>query len=173
MTSTSVYISIGSNLGNPRQQVQSAFQRLARLPHTRQVTSSPIYRTAPIGGPCNQPDYINAVARLKTTLTPNRLLNALQAIESAQGRTRAVRWEARTLDLDLLLYGELICDDPLLTVPHPRLHERAFVLYPLHDIAPNLVIPQRGKLVELLIQCPYQAITRLGNIDWPTRSDYI
>ena len=90
---------------------------------------------------------------------------ALQTLELAQGRTRSVRWEARTLDLDLLLYDQLTSTDPRLTLPHPRLHERAFVLYPLHDIAPNLRIPDQGPLIELLARCPPQAIVRLDSAD--------
>ena len=107
--------------------------------------------------------YINAVAALDTGLTPAQLLMVLQALELAQGRTRTARWGARTLDLDLLLYDQLTSDDPWLTLPHPRLHQRAFVLYPLYDIAPDLNIPGRGRLSELLANCPPQPITRLDS----------
>lgn len=155
------YIGIGSNLDDPMAQVQRALQALDELPACTGVAHSPWYRTAPVGGPPGQPDYINAVAALDTLLTPDELLNALQAIETAQGRVRSARWGARTLDLDLLLYGQRIRTDPWLTLPHPRLHQRAFVLYPLHDIDPLLVIPGRGTLAELLASCPFQAIVRL------------
>ena len=156
------YIGIGSNLDNPVAQVQRAFQALDDLPACANIACSPLYRTAPIGGPPGQPDYINAVAALDTVLTADDLLKALQALETVQGRIRAVRWGARTLDLDLLLYGQMIRNDPWLILPHPRLHQRAFVLQPLHDIAPNLTIPGRGTLTELLASGPLQAIAQLG-----------
>ncbi len=159
------YIGIGSNLGDPVSQVRRAFQELSALPSCRCVAQSPLYRTAPVGGPPGQPNYINAVAALDATLAPDELLAELQALEGAQGRVRTERLGPRTLDLDLLLYDQVICDDPRLTLPHPRLHERAFVLFPLHDIAPTLTIPGRGSLVELLARCPPQAITRLDSAD--------
>jgi 2-amino-4-hydroxy-6-hydroxymethyldihydropteridine diphosphokinase len=155
------YIGIGSNLNDPADQVGQAFQALADLPVSRLAARSPCYRTAPVGGPTDQPDYLNAAAALETALTPDALLAALQAIENAQGRVRAERWGPRTLDLDLLLYGSITRDDPRLTLPHPRLHQRAFVLYPLHDIAPELIIPGQGELAALLGNCPPQNITRL------------
>ncbi len=155
------YIGIGSNLDDPVAQVQCAFQALSDLPACTGVVRSPLYRTAPVGGPPDQPDYINAVAALDTRLMPEELLQALQALEAAQGRVRTVRWGARTVDLDVLLYGQMIRNDPWLTLPHPRLHQRTFVLQPLHDIAPLLTIPGRGTLMELLKSCPHQAITRL------------
>lgn len=159
------YIGIGSNLDNPISQVRRAFQALAALPACRPVAHSPLYRTAPVGGPPGQPDYINAVTVLDAMLAPNELLTALQALEEAQGRVRTEHWGARTLDLDLLLYDQLISDDPRLTLPHPRLHQRAFVLYPLRDIAPNLNIPGHGPLAGLLARCPPQTITRLDSVD--------
>ena len=155
------YIGIGSNLDNPIAQVQRAFQALDDLPACANIACSPLYRTAPVGGPPGQPDYINAVAALDTVLTADDLLKALQALETVQGRIRAVRWGARTLDLDLLLYGQMTRNDPWLILPHPRLHQRAFVLQPLHDIAPNLTIPGRGTLTELLTSGPLQAIAQL------------
>lgn len=155
------YIGIGSNLDNPVAQVQRAFQALDDLPACANIACSPLYRTAPVGGPPGQPDYINAVAALDTVLTADDLLKALQALETVQGRIRAVRWGARTLDLDLLLYGQMTRNDPWLILPHPRLHQRAFVLQPLHDIAPNLTIPGRGALTELLASGPLQAIAQL------------
>jgi 2-amino-4-hydroxy-6-hydroxymethyldihydropteridine diphosphokinase len=127
------------------------------------VAQSPLYRTTPVGGPPGQPDYLNAVAALDTTLSPDNLLIALQAIETAQGRIRTVQWGPRTLDLDLLLYDQLTRADPWLTLPHPRLHQRAFVLYPLHDIAPNLTIPGLGPLRDLMAHCPPLNIIRLDS----------
>ncbi|MBZ4192723.1 MAG: 2-amino-4-hydroxy-6-hydroxymethyldihydropteridine diphosphokinase [Candidatus Contendobacter sp.] len=164
MQSVRAYIGIGSNLDHPVAQVQHAFQALNDLPSSAGVVRSPLYCTAPVGGPPGQPDYINAVAALDTMLTPDDLLNALQALETAQGRVRAVRWGTRTLDLDVLLYGQMTSTDPWLTLPHPRLHQRAFVLRPLHDIAPLLTIPGRGMLAELLASCPPQAIARLEQL---------
>ena len=155
------YIGIGSNLDHPVAQVGQALQALHDLPACANVVGSPLYRTAPVGGPPDQPDYINAVVALDTTLAPDDLLKALQAIETAQGRVRTVHWGARTLDLDLLLYDQTIRNDPWLTLPHPRLHQRAFVLQPLHDLAPLLTIPGRGTLAELLAFCSPQGITRL------------
>lgn len=159
------YIGIGSNLDDPIRQVRRALLALNGILASGCVAQSPLYRTAPAGGPPGQPDYINAVAALDTGLTPQQLLMALQTLELAQGRARTVRWGARTLDLDLLLYDRLTSDDPRLTLPHPRLHERAFVLYPLRDIAPNLDIPGHGPLTELLARCPPQAIVRLDSAD--------
>jgi 2-amino-4-hydroxy-6-hydroxymethyldihydropteridine diphosphokinase len=157
------YIGIGSNLDDPVSHVRRAFEALTGILASCCVARSPLYRTAPVGGPPDQPDYINAVAALDTGLTPQQLLMVLQALELAHGRTRTARWEARTLDLDLLLYDQLTCDDPWLTLPHPRLHERAFVLYPLYDIAPTLTIPGRGRLSELLANCPQQTVVRLDS----------
>lgn len=149
------YISIGSNLNNPVDQVERAFHALANnLPASQLAARSPRYRTAPAGGPTGQPDYLNAVAALETALTADALLATLQAIETAQGRVRAERWGPRTLDLDLLLYGSITRNDPWLTLPPPRLHQRAFVLYPLNDIAPELMIPGQGPLAALLKNCP-------------------
>lgn len=159
------YIGIGGNLDDPVSQVRRALQALAVLPACRRVACSPLYRTAPVGGPPDQPDYINAVAALDTTLAPKNLLAALQALEEARGRVRTERWGPRTLDLDLLLYDRRVSDDPALTLPHPRLHERAFVLYPLYDIAPDLDIPGRGSLVELMARCPARTIARLDSAD--------
>lgn len=163
MPQARAYIGIGSNLGEPIKQVNDAFRALEHLPASICIARSPLYRSAPMGGPPDQPDYINAVAALDTHLTPAQLLVALQAIELAQGRIRTVRWGPRTLDLDLLLYDQHVSDDPQLTLPHPRLQERAFVLYPLYDIAPDLVIPRQGCLHALLANCPRNGLIRLDN----------
>lgn len=157
------YIGIGSNLDDPIRQVQRAFKALSHLLASYCVAYSPLYRTTPLGGPTGQPDYINAVAALDTGLTPGQLLAVLQALELAQGRVRSVHWGPRTLDLDILLYDHLISDDPSLILPHPRLHERAFVLYPLYDIAPTLVIPGQGPLSKLLANCSPQGVIRLDS----------
>lgn len=144
------YIGIGSNLGQPVEQVRRAGEALARLPASRLLDISPLYRN-PAVGPGEQPDYVNAVAAVETRLEPHALLDALQAIETQQGRVRgALRWQSRTLDLDLLVYGDRSIRDDRLTVPHPRLHERAFVLKPLQDIAPGLEVPGLGNVEQLL-----------------------
>jgi len=152
------FVGLGSNLEDPARQVRRAFGALAELPATRLVQRSALYRSPPLGPP-GQPHYVNAVAALETGLTPRALLAALQALEARQGRVRAgVRWGPRTLDLDLLLYGaQCLCEEGL-TVPHPHLHERAFVLYPLHEVAPCLEIPGRGPLVALLERVPARGL---------------
>ncbi|MGZ5180030.1 MAG: 2-amino-4-hydroxy-6-hydroxymethyldihydropteridine diphosphokinase [Ramlibacter sp.] len=133
------YVGVGANLGDPRSAVAAALDALAGLPDTQLVARSSLYRTAPVdaGGP----DYVNAVAALRTGLTAPQLLDALQALEQRAGRQRPWRHAPRTLDLDLLLYGSGRIDSPALSVPHPRMHERAFVLVPLQEIAPALVPP--------------------------------
>ena len=136
-------------------------QSLSELPHTRLAAHSALYRSAPLGG-LDQPDYLNAVTALDTQLSADVLLAELQAIEQNQGRVRsAQRWQARTLDLDLLLYGELQLQDAVLTVPHPGMTERAFVLYPLQEIAPGLVVPGLGALSTLIAHCPRADLHRL------------
>jgi 2-amino-4-hydroxy-6-hydroxymethyldihydropteridine diphosphokinase len=128
---------MGSNLEQPENQVRQAFDELDRLPHTRVVRKSSLYRTAPIGHEA-QPDFINAVAQLETGLPAERLLAEMQGIEKSHGRERSFKNAPRTLDLDLLLFGDAKMSSPQLTVPHPRMHERAFVLKPLLEIAPQL-----------------------------------
>ncbi len=148
------YVGLGSNLDDPQAQLRRALQALTEIPQTQLVSHSGLYRSAPLGG-FDQPDYLNAVAALDTQLSAPALLAELQAIEQRQGRLRgAQRWQARTLDLDLLLYGDMQLQDAELTVPHPGLPERAFVLYPLQEIAPDLVIPGLGELSALIAQCP-------------------
>ena len=149
-SASTVYIGIGSNLERPVQQVLQARDALAGLPDTRLLGFSPLYRN-PAVGPGEQPDYVNAVAAMETRLAPLELLDALQAIEANQGRVRgSVRWEPRTLDLDLLLYGDCEISDERLTLPHPRMRQRAFVLKPLLDIAPGLDVPGLGSVTKLL-----------------------
>lgn len=143
------YVALGSNLDAPRVQVERGFEALAALPTTVLGDRSRLYRTPP-WGILEQPDFVNAVARLDTGLTARALLDALLAIEARAGRTRKVPRGPRTLDLDLLLYGAAELQEPGLVVPHPRLHERAFVLLPLADLAPDLEVPGRGRVAELL-----------------------
>lgn len=156
-----VYIALGSNLGDPRAQVEHGFDALAALPGTLVIARSQLYRTPP-WGVLEQPDFINAVARLETALPPRELLAALQMIESSAGRVRGVQNGPRTLDLDLLLYGNQIIAEPGLVIPHPRLHERAFVLLPLVDIAPELEIPGRGCVTDLLARVDQRGCVPLG-----------
>lgn len=144
------YIGIGSNLSGPAQQVQRAVTALRHLPLTHVLAVSPWYGSHPVGGPADQPDYVNGVVCLQTALTPHQLLDALQAIEKQQQRVRSEHWGARTLDLDLLLHDNTCIDDDRLTVPHPRMHRRAFVLVPLMDIAPQLVLPNGCSVASLL-----------------------
>ena len=155
-----VYIALGSNLDNPLNQVCHAVTALDGLPKSCLIAQSPWYRSAAIG-PGEQPDYINGVACLKTSLSPECLLDALHTIECAQGRTRWQRWAARTLDLDILLYGDRIVATDRLQIPHPRLHQRNFVLYPLADLAPQLRLPDGQQLATLLSNCGDSGITKL------------
>ncbi len=135
------YIGLGSNLSSPLRQVRQAIAELAQLPGSRLVAVSSLYRSAPMG-PAGQPDYINAVASIETQLAPLELLDQLQAVESRHGRKRgAVQWGPRTLDLDLLLYGDEQIDEPRLRVPHPGMRLRGFVLFPLAQVAPWLRLP--------------------------------
>jgi 2-amino-4-hydroxy-6-hydroxymethyldihydropteridine diphosphokinase len=134
---TVAYVGIGSNLNDPRAQVVQALEELDALPHTRLVKKSSLYRSAPVGYAA-QPDFVNAVAQLETGLPAERLLGELQAIEQRHGRSRSFANAPRTLDLDLLLFGAAQLNTATLQVPHPRMHERAFVLKPLLEIAPQL-----------------------------------
>jgi 2-amino-4-hydroxy-6-hydroxymethyldihydropteridine diphosphokinase len=146
MTPVTAYVGLGANLEDPVEQVQRACDELKNLPASQVLACSPLYRSAPLG-PQDQPDYVNAVAALQTQLSAPELLMALRGIELQHGRRRdGSRWGPRTLDLDILLYGDLQQDAPELTLPHPGLHERAFVLYPLYDVAPELQIPGRGSV---------------------------
>lgn len=153
------YIGLGANLGDARGTLQAAFEALAALPDTDLLRRSAIYRSAPIES--SGPDYLNAVAELRTTLEPLALLHRLQAIELRHGRERPYRNAPRTLDLDLLLHDQTLIDSPDLTLPHPRAHERAFVLQPLAELAPDLIIPGHGKACALLAAVADQSIERL------------
>jgi len=157
-----VYIGLGSNLATPLEQLRSALTALTALPQTQLIAQSSFYASDPLG-PADQPRYVNAVAALDTELSPLALLDALQTIELEQGRTRkAERWGPRTLDLDILLFGERQLDEPRLTVPHYHMHARAFVLYPLAEIAPDLQLPDGRALTELLDACPFVGLERLN-----------
>jgi 2-amino-4-hydroxy-6-hydroxymethyldihydropteridine diphosphokinase len=138
-TSVTAYVALGSNLGDRAAHLAAALAALADLPGTHLLSVSATYETAPVG-PAGQQNYFNAVAALATSLAPLALLDHLLAIEQAQGRVRRERWGPRTLDLDLLIHGSTALDDPRLTLPHPRMLERAFVLVPLADVAPNLIL---------------------------------
>jgi 2-amino-4-hydroxy-6-hydroxymethyldihydropteridine diphosphokinase len=160
MPRTDVYVGIGSNLDDPVDQVERGIDELARLEETEQVAHSRLYVSPPMGPP-QQPEYINAVVHLRTALKPLDLLKALQAIEIAHGRARGLRWGPRTLDLDILLYGDQIIHHERLTVPHPGMHERAFVLFPLQELVGDLDIPGRGSLRALAQRCPPGELRRL------------
>ncbi len=151
------YVALGSNLGNPVSTVEDAIEAMAALRGSLLKAISSLYRTAPVGLK-HQPDFINAVVALDTRLAPRELLDELFALEAKFGRERSARNAPRTLDLDLLSYGDVVQDDPALTLPHPRMHERAFVLAPLAEIAPRLVIPGRGPVASLLAACADQRI---------------
>ncbi len=137
---TTAFVGLGSNLADPVRQVEAALDELDRVPQTRLVKRSSLYRTKPVGYAA-QPDFVNAVAQIETGLPPERLLDELQAIEARHGRERSFPNAPRTLDLDLLLFGKQVVQTERLTVPHPRLRERAFVLDPLREIAPDLELP--------------------------------
>ena len=153
-----VYVGLGANLGDAPAALREALQALAALPGTQLQQCSALYRSAPVDA--TGPDFYNAVAALRTSLPPHELLAALQSIEASAGRERPYRNAPRTLDLDILLYGDQVIDTPTLTVPHPRLHERAFALCPLAELAPELVPAQQ------LAAVAAQRIDRVQGADW-------
>ena len=153
------WIGLGANLGQPQSTLAQALREIAALPGTVLLQTSSVYRSAPVQA--SGPDFYNAVAAIETQQSPQALLQALQAIELAHGRERPFRNAPRTLDLDLLLYGDLVVDEPGLTLPHPRMHLRAFVLRPLLEIAPALVHPTLGPLQPWCERTADQAIQRL------------
>jgi len=152
-------VGLGANLGDAHATLHAALDALRALPHSELGAVSSIWRTAPIDS--SGPDYLNAVALLQTQLAPQALLAELQRIERAHGRERPYRNAPRTLDLDLLLYGDETIATATLQVPHPRLHERAFVLRPLAEVAPALVVPGRGRVAELIAAVADQRVDRL------------
>lgn len=154
MNSVIAFIGLGSNLDEPVAHVQRALTQLDAITRTRLQAASHLYRTSPLG-PQDQPDFINAVACLCTALSPRDLLGELQRIEATHGRVReGLRWGPRTLDLDILLYGDLQMDEPDLRIPHPGMATRAFVLKPLQELVADLIIPGLGSLQALLATCP-------------------
>ncbi len=161
ITHSTVYVGLGSNLNNPVHQVKQGLRALNTIPTAHLLTHSALYRSKPLGPP-NQPDYINAVAVLTTGLPPLTLLSKLQTIENKQGRVRgAERWGPRTLDLDMLLYDNRQSQEPQLTLPHPGLYERAFVLYPLYECAPDLVLPDGQRVCDLMQLCPAEGLHKV------------
>lgn len=155
------YIGLGSNLVEPAKQIRSARQKIRRLAGVKELAFSSLYHSAPMG-PQDQPDYINAVMSVETGLPAIELLHCLQEIEKEHGRIRTgQRWGARTLDLDLLVYGDQKINHIELTVPHVGIAERAFVLYPLFEIAPELVIPGLGSVHSLIAKCPREGLVKL------------
>jgi 2-amino-4-hydroxy-6-hydroxymethyldihydropteridine diphosphokinase len=159
------FVGIGGNLGQARTTVLAAMDALAQLPQTQLIASSPLYGSAPLGENADGPNYVNAVAQLRTTLSADALLRELHRIEGAFGRARSYKNAPRTLDLDILLYGDTVCHTDTLTLPHPRMHERAFVLYPLFDLKPDIswhnALGQRVSVRDLKAQIADQDISRL------------
>lgn len=150
---TLAYIAIGSNLASPLEQVNAAITALGEIPYSQIVARSAFYRTPPLG-PQDQPDYLNAAVALETTLDADTLLDHTQRIELAQGRVRkAERWGPRTLDLDIMLFGDEVINTPRLTVPHYDMHNRGFMLWPLFEIAPEVLFPDGTPLACVLTQC--------------------
>lgn len=154
-----VFVGLGANLGDPQAALAEALHEIAALPGTTLLRASSVYRTAPVDA--QGPDFYNAVAEMHTTLAPLALLQALQGVELAHGRQRPYRNAPRTLDLDLLFYGDQVIDTPGLSVPHPRLHLRAFVLAPLLELAPGIVHPALGPLAPWLARITDQPIEKL------------
>jgi 2-amino-4-hydroxy-6-hydroxymethyldihydropteridine diphosphokinase len=158
---TPAYVALGSNLDDPARQILRAFDALAELPKTRLVLRSPRYRSRPLG-PVDQPDFVNAVAGLLTQLEPVPMLRQLKSLESRLGRSAdVVRWGPRLIDLDLLMHGDTSIDDAELTLPHPGIAERAFVLVPLADVAPAVVVPGRGRVGVLLAGVDAASLERI------------
>ena len=156
------YIGIGSNLNSPLDQVRDALNELSGLPQTQLLAQSSLYSSAAIG-PGEQADYVNAVAALATELNPEALLIELQALEKNHGRIRKQLWEPRPLDLDILLFGNRTIASATLSVPHPQMSKRHFVLYPLAEIAPELCLPDNTPLAALLKQCPIGELLKLAD----------
>jgi len=157
----SAFIGLGSNLSGPDAQVRSALAALDRIESTRLCAASSLFRSAPVGV-LDQPEFVNAVARVTTSLEPRLLLHHLLALEQDRGRVRTVRNGPRTLDLDLLLFDSDRIDEPGLVIPHPRMHERAFVLIPLFEIAPDLDIPGQGPISDLIERIDTRGVVRLS-----------
>ena len=156
------YVGLGSNLDDPGRQIEAALELLHEIPETRLIARSSLYRSAPFGG-VEQPDFVNAVAALLTRLTAQELLGKFQEIERARGRARdGLRWGPRVLDLDLLVFSGQVIEEPELSVPHPGIAERNFVLLPLRDLAPDLVIPGLGRVASISVNEQEPRITRIA-----------
>jgi 2-amino-4-hydroxy-6-hydroxymethyldihydropteridine diphosphokinase len=156
---TPVVLALGSNLGDRQDILQGAVGAIVGLPEVRVTAVSPVYETVPVGGPA-QPDYLNAVVLAATALPARALLDQLHEIEAAFDRVRLVRWGPRTLDIDIIVFGGERSDNPELTLPHPRAHERAFVLAPWHDVDPDAALPGRGPVADLLAQADRTGLRR-------------
>lgn len=154
-------VALGANIGDPARQVEAGFAALAMLPGTRLVARSSLYRSAPVGY-ADQPDFINAMALIETALTPHALLDAVLEIERAHGRIREFPNAPRTLDLDIVLYGNVVLQDPGLTIPHARMLERAFVMLPLAEIAPDAVVPGHGRVSDLAKRVDAGSVARMA-----------
>lgn len=154
------YIGIGSNLDNPQARVLAALETIRGLPQSQLVSHSPWYQSKAIG-PGEQPDYINGVAQLDTRLNPTQLLRELQAIEALHGRERSIRWGPRTLDLDILLYGDETVSTEILEIPHPRMKLRNFVIYPLRDLAPGLEFPDGSRLEDIYCELDHNGLEKI------------
>ena len=154
-------LALGANLGDPAAALQEAVDALAGAGEVLAVSG--VYRTAPVGGP-EQPDYLNAVVLLETALAPRELLAFAHSVEAAAGRERLVRWGPRTLDVDVIAYDDVVSSDPSLTLPHPRAHERGFVLAPWAEVAPTASIPGRGRIADLLDTVDTSGVRRLDDV---------
>ena len=162
MTKVTAYIGLGSNLATPQEQLKAARLAVAALKDTEELGFSSLYRSPPMG-PQDQPDYVNAVMAVNTELSPITLLRSLQKIELDQGRVRKdEQWGPRTLDLDILLYGSEVINIPDLIVPHYGMAVRAFVLYPLQEIAPSVLIPELGLVSDCVDKCPLDGLERIA-----------
>ena len=159
---TAVVLALGSNLGDRQDILQGAVDAIVGLPGVRVTAVSPVYETVPVGGPA-QPDYLNAVVLADAARPARDLLDRLHEIEAAFDRVRLVRWGPRTLDIDVIAFGRERSDDPELTLPHPRAHERAFVLAPWRDVDPDAALPGQGPVVELLAKADHSGL-RLSNL---------
>lgn len=154
------FIALGANVGDPASQIRAGLRALAALPQTKLAGQSSLYRNPPEGG-MDQPEYVNAVARVETALGPRELLERLLEIERAHGRVREYPNAPRTLDLDIALYGERVVDEPGLTIPHPRMAGRAFVMLPLAEIAPDAVVPGKGRVADLAAKLNASGLVKL------------
>jgi 2-amino-4-hydroxy-6-hydroxymethyldihydropteridine diphosphokinase len=164
VTVSRAVIALGSNLGDRVGHLRAALRLLAAHDDVRIDAVSPVYETDPVGGPDDQPAYLNAVAAVDVTMAPRHLLGLLHVVEAARERTREVRWGPRTLDLDMLTYDDAVSSDPVLTLPHPRAHERAFVLVPWLDLDPDATVPGQGAVTALLAGVDRSGVRRRADL---------